>query len=169
MLILKCCLSPQNVFSTGDRGEGGRSWPWMFCHPMIRMHLHCHWVPHTLKPKKVNPMPYGDVIFVILLIPAPFSADTKNTPNPDLLTPKTQNSRCVYQNTPIYKILTPGWNFWHLHRMWCMWQISGMALLSLSRLVIQHTSVLNIALFLTRNRMHTWDTQCLKYVSGGDI
>ena len=28
--------------------------------------------------------------------------------------------------TPIYNILTPDWNFGHLHRMWCMWQISGM-------------------------------------------
>ena len=28
--------------------------------------------------------------------------------------------------TPIHNILTPGWNFLHLHRMWCMWQISGM-------------------------------------------
>ena len=36
------------------------------------------------------------LIFVILLTPAPFSADTKNTPNPDLLTPKTHKIADFY-------------------------------------------------------------------------
>ena len=35
-------------------------------------------------------------------------------------TKKTQNFRFLHQNTPIYNILTPDWNFGHLHRMWCM-------------------------------------------------
>ena len=43
------------------------------------------------------------VIFVILLIPAPFSADTKNTPNPDLLTPKRHNIADFYTKTHQFK------------------------------------------------------------------
>ena len=62
------------------------------------------------------------VVFVLLLTPAPFSAkkfDTKNHAKLGFLIPKN------IKNTLILDILTPGWKIWHLHRMWCRWQISG--------------------------------------------
>ena len=60
------------------------------------------------------------VIFVFLLTPAPFSADTKNTLIPDL------NLRFLHKNTLIHFFLTKGWKFWHRHCRWCQGQISGM-------------------------------------------
>ena len=50
-----------------------------------------------------------------------FSSKFDNTPNRGFLHQKN------IKNTLILDILTPGWN-WHLHRMWCRWQISGMVL-----------------------------------------
>ena len=55
------------------------------------------------------------VIFVFLLTPAPFSADTKNTLIPDFW----------HQNTHTLNFLTKGWTFWH------RWQISGMPVCTL--------------------------------------
>ena len=57
----------------------------------------------------------ADVIFVFLLTPAPFSADTKNTLIPDFW----------HQNTHTLNFLTKGWTFWH------RWQISGMPVCTL--------------------------------------
>ena len=37
---------------------------------------------------------------------------------------------CVKQTflALIQEFLTPGWKFWHQHRWWCWWQISGMSI-----------------------------------------
>ena len=49
------------------------------------------------------------LIFVILLTPAPFSADTKNTPNPDLLTPKRHKIADVYTNLQYFDTRLEFW------------------------------------------------------------
>ena len=43
------------------------------------------------------------VIFVILLTPEPFLADTKNTPIPDVLIPNTQKSSDFYTNSKYFE------------------------------------------------------------------
>ena len=77
----------------------------------------------TLLVRDLNHFLCAYVIFVILLTPVSFSADTKNTLIPDLSTPKKHKIQVFsHQNTLIHILLTPGWKFWH---RWCRWQISG--------------------------------------------
>ena len=60
------------------------------------------------------------VIFVILT-PAPFSGDTKKTHQIQIFWHqiKTQNSRFLHQNTPIYNILTPAPHVVHVTNIRC--------------------------------------------------
>ena len=55
---------------------------------------------------------YNDYDVTIVVLPSPFSVDTKNTLIPDFCSPK---SRCSHRNSLIHKILVPGTNIRYVH------------------------------------------------------
>ena len=67
------------------------------------------------------------MIFVILLTPAPFPADTKNTLIPDLLTPKHKILDFHTKTHEFTFFLTQCWKFWHPHCRWAIIDTKMMA------------------------------------------